>query len=247
MTGGPETVTRTALRVPQKVDLSDSTYQVLRSAILDGTLSPGTRIVEESLARELGVSRAPLREALWVLKRDGLLVEESARTTRVVQLTEADVEELHLTRVVLETLAYQRAASRLREQDFVELEQIAQDMHDTSAGDTRRIAELDYRFHRTLCQACDLPRIRKLWDEQHVQFRLWLNMVGPTLGEHDISDSHRSLLDVVRSSDANAIAEKVIEHVYLIGGVMADQRRRWCASQPRLHFPTPEEETDEGR
>lgn len=245
MTGGPETAARTALRVPQKVALSDSAYHVLRSAILDGTLSPGTRIVEESLARQLGVSRAPLREALWVLKRDGLLVEESARSTRVVQLTEADVEELHLTRVVLETLAYQRAASRLREQDFVELEQIIQEMHETSAtGDTRRIAELDYRFHRTLCQACDLPRIRKLWDEQHVQFRLWLNMVGPTLGEHDISVSHRSLLDVVRGGDSNAIAEKVIEHVYLIGGVMIDQRRRWCAAQPRLRFPTPAPEEE---
>ncbi|MEU5552057.1 GntR family transcriptional regulator [Micromonospora sp. NPDC047793] len=228
----------TALRVPQKVVLSESTYDVLRAAILDGTLPPGTRIVEESLARQLGVSRAPLREAIWLLKRDGLLVEESARTTRVVQLTEDDVHELHMVRTVLETLAYQQASPRLRPSDVSDLEDLISQMHEASAaGDTRRIADLDYRFHRALCAPCGLPRIMKAWDEQHVLFRLWLNMVGPTLGVQDIAESHRVLLGVVRDGDAEAISEQVIHHVYLVGGVMADQRSRWAAAQPRLYFP----------
>ncbi|MER7006744.1 GntR family transcriptional regulator [Dactylosporangium sp. NPDC000555] len=226
------------LRIPQKVVLSESTYDVLRTAILDGTLAPGTRIVEEALSRQLGVSRAPLREAIWLLKRDGLLVEESARTTRVVQLTEDDVHELHMIRTVLETLAYQQSSPRLRPQHLTELEDLIEQMHDASvAGDTRRIADLDYRFHRTLCEPCGLPRVMKAWDEQHVLFRMWLNMVGPTLGAQDIAESHRVLLDVVRGGDAEAISEQVINHVYLIGGVMADQRRQWAAAQPRLFFP----------
>ncbi|MEV0732546.1 GntR family transcriptional regulator [Polymorphospora sp. NPDC050346] len=227
-----------ALRVPQKVVLSESTYDVLRAAILDGTLPPGTRIVEEALARQLGVSRAPLREAIWLLKRDGLLVEESARTTRVVQLTEDDVHELHMIRTVLETLAYQQASPRLQPSDVAGLEDLIDQMHDASvAGDARRIAELDYRFHRALCEPCGLPRVMKAWDEQHVLFRMWLNMVGPTLGVQDIAEPHRVLLDVVLAGDAEAISEQVIDHVYLVGGVMADQRRRWAAKQPRLCFP----------
>jgi DNA-binding GntR family transcriptional regulator len=226
------------LRVPQKVVLSESTYDVLRTAILDGTLSPGTRIVEEAVARQLGVSRAPLREAVWLLKRDGLLVEESARTTRVVQLTEDDVHELHMIRTVLETLAYQQASPKLLPEHLAELGDLIAQMHDASvAGDTRRIADLDYRFHRALCEPCGLPRVMKAWDEQHVLFRMWLNMVGPTLGAQDIADSHQVLLDVVRAGDAETISEQVIEHVYLLGGVMADERRRWAAAQPRLCFP----------
>ncbi|KXK62046.1 hypothetical protein AWW66_10385 [Micromonospora rosaria] len=226
------------LRVPQKVVLSESTYDVLRAAILDGTLPPGTRVVEEALARQLGVSRAPLREAIWLLKRDGLLVEESARTTRVVQLTEDDVRELHMIRTLLETLAYQQASPRLRPSDVAGLEDLIDQMHEASvAGDIRRIADLDYRFHRALCQPCGLPRILKAWDEQHVLFRMWLNMVGPTLGVQDIAESHRILLDAVRGGDATTISEQVIHHVYLVGGVMADQRSRWAAAQPRLCLP----------
>ncbi|WP_326550414.1 GntR family transcriptional regulator [Micromonospora sp. NBC_01813] len=240
MTGNVEAgLMATQLRVPQKVVLSESTYDVLRNAILDGTLSPGTRIVEEALSRQLGVSRAPLREAMWLLKRDGLLVEESARTTRVVQLTEADVRELHMIRAVLETLAYQQAAPLLRDEHLAELDQIIAEMHDASlAGDARRIAHLDYAFHRTLCLVCELPRVRKLWDEQHVLFRLWLNMVGSSLGAQDIAHTHRVLLDVVRGGDAQAISEQVIEHVYLVGGVLAEQRQQWAAAQPRLCFPS---------
>lgn len=228
----------TGLRVPQRVVLSESTYDVLRTAILDGTLPPGTRVVEESLSRQLGVSRAPLREALWLLKRDGLLVEESARTTRVVELTEDDIHELHMIRTMLETLAYQLASPELRPEHIVELEDLIEQMHDASVeGDTRRIADLDYRFHRALCAPCGLPRVLKAWDEQQVLFRLWLNMVGPTLGAQDIADSHRILLDVVRAGDADAISEQVIDHVYLVGGVLAEQRRRWAAAQPRLCLP----------
>ena len=238
MTGNVEATPSALLRVPQKVVLSESTYDVLRTAILDGTLSPGTRIVEESLSRQLGVSRAPLREAIWLLKRDGLLVEESARTTRVVELTEADVQELHMIRAVLETLAYQQAAPLLRTEHLTELELIIDQMHEANtAGDSRRIAQLDYEFHRRLCQVCALPRVRKIWDEQHVLFRLWLNMVGPSLGSQDIAQTHRDLLDVVRGGNAEAISEQVIEHVYLVGGVMAEQRRQWAAAQPRLCFP----------
>ncbi|MFC0531809.1 GntR family transcriptional regulator [Phytohabitans kaempferiae] len=229
----------TGLRVPPKVALSASTYDVLRSAILDGTLPPGTRIVEDAVAKQLGVSRAPLREAIWLLKRDGLLVDESARSTRVVQLTEDDVHELHMIRTVLETLAYQQASPRLEAATIAELEDLIGQMHEASvAGDTRRIADLDYRFHRALCEPCGLPRVMKAWDEQHVLFRMWLNMVGPTLGLEDIAEPHRVLLDVVRGGDAEAISEQVIAHVYLVGGVMADQRRRWAAAQPRLCFPS---------
>ncbi|WBB81662.1 GntR family transcriptional regulator [Micromonospora sp. WMMD882] len=230
------------LRVPQKVVLSESTYDVLRTAILDGTLPPGTRIVEETLARQLGVSRAPLREAIWLLKRDGLLVDESARSTRVVQLTEDDVHELHMIRTVLETLAYQHAAPRLQPTDVTTLNEIIEQMQVAAdAGDVRAIADLDYRFHRSLCQPCGLPRVLKTWDEQHVLFRLWLNMVGRSLELGDIAQSHRLLLDTVRGGDPDAISEQVIAHVYLVGGVMTEQRRRWAAAQPRLCLPDPDQ------
>src|SRR5690606_5297160 len=119
-----------------------------------GVLAPGTRIVEEALARQLQVSRAPLREALWLLKRDGLIVDESARTTRVVQLDADSIRELHLLRTMLESAAYQRASHRITTQQVEAIEKIIADMQSAAdENDRSRVARLDYEFHSALCDA----------------------------------------------------------------------------------------------
>ncbi len=222
--------------------LGDSVYEALRTAILDGTLPQGTRIVEESIARQMAVSRAPLRQALWLLKRDGLIVDESARTTRVVTLDAEAIRELHLTRTLLETSACQRAAQRISSDEIDRIEQILADMQQAAdAEDRAAVARLDYEFHRTLCQASGMPRLVDIWEQQHVLFRLWLNMVGETLveGVDHIAASHRAIFDAVLDGDPDRIYEHVLEHVYLVGGALRTERRRWAMEQPRVTAPSP--------
>lgn len=223
-----------------RAPLGEAAYELLRAAILDGTLGPGTRVVEETLARRIQISRAPLREALGRLKRDGLLVDESARTTRVVELSADSVQELHLIRTVLETVAYQAAARRLTSADVSDLEQIVAEMQAASDADDRKaIARLDYEFHHRLCQAAGLPRLLEIWDQQQILFRLWLNLVGRTLAEafDHIAQTHQRILEAVIGGDDDVIFEHVLEHVYLVGGAMRTERRRWATQQPRVSSP----------
>lgn len=228
------------LKEVAKRSLGDSVYEALRASILDGTLPQGMRIVEETIARQMEVSRAPLRQALWLLKRDGLIVDESARTTRVVTLDAEAIRELHLVRTLLETSACQRAAQRITSDEIDRIESILTDMQTAAdAEDRAAVARLDYEFHRTLCHASGMPRLVEMWEHQHVLFRLWLNMVGETLIESvdHIAASHRAIFEAVLEGDPDRIYDHVLEHVYLVGAALRTERRRWAMEQPRVTAP----------
>lgn len=220
--------------------LSDAVYSRLKGLILDGSIAPATRVIEESLARDLKISRASLREVIWRLKRDGLLVEESARTTRVVTLSSEDVRELHLTRTLLETAAYQHAAKRITTAEIQEINDVLARMQEAvDSGNLREMANLDYEFHRRLCQASGLPRLVKIWERQQILCRLWLNLVGTTINDsHDhIVKSHKDILDTVLAGDNDKIFEQVLQHVYLVGSALGMERLRWATEQPRVTSP----------
>jgi DNA-binding GntR family transcriptional regulator len=210
--------------------LNEDVYTIVRTAILDGRLSGGARIVEERLAAQLGVSRAPLREALWQLKADGLIIG-SGRQTRVVALSQRDVHELHLMRMTLETVLYQSASALLTEHDVAALEALA----DRMATEPAAIPELDLRFHRILCDISDLGRLRDVWEEQHVLFRLWLNLVAE---EHEdpggLARAHRTLLEAIVSRDPVRIAVETSNHIYRSAHALVDERRRWQAEDCAL-------------
>lgn len=219
---------------------ADRAYEMIRNAILDGSIPPGTRIVEEALARRIEISRAPLRDAVGRLRSEGLLVDESERITRVVSLTPEAVRELHLIRTVLETIACQYAARHLTSEDVEELQGLIDAMRAASDMEDRHsVAELDFAFHRRLCEASRLPRLVAIWQEQQVLFRLWLNLVGDTLNDQvdHIAEAHQEILDAVVGGDDDAIFTNIVRHVYFVAGAMATERRRWASEQPRVGAP----------
>ncbi|MDI3298575.1 MAG: GntR family transcriptional regulator [Bacillota bacterium] len=102
----------------------DEVSKAIRSAILDGTLSKGTHLVERELAEQLGVSRTPVREALRRLEREGLLVYEPRRGMVVSGFDEQSVRDLYLMRELLEGLAARLAAERHAAEELEELERL---------------------------------------------------------------------------------------------------------------------------
>ena len=93
---------------------SDSTSEKLRREILDGRAAPGDLLAESAVARRLGVSRVPVREALFTLERDGLVEFSGTGRAYVKLLTPRDFEELLVLRLALEPLASRLAAPHLR-------------------------------------------------------------------------------------------------------------------------------------
>lgn len=220
---GNETLTRV-----ERVSLSENIYERLHDFILTGRIKPGSRIIEERLAEQLGTSRAPLREAIWRLRGDGL-VTGFGRDTRVVCLQAEDIRELHLLRTSLETLLYQSAASNVTTKIMVRLEWLVENMLTAAANSERkRLSELDYEFHQTLARASSLPRAYRVWCDQHMLFRLWLNMVAETEDDaEEIAAHHSLLLEAVKSREPDAIAHAIVNHIYDLGRAFASERSEW--------------------
>ena len=146
----------------RKEVLRDKIAAVIRGWILDGTLKPGERVVELEVAAKLKVSRAPIREALWLLARHGLVQISAHRGATVTQLSADDIREIFEIREALETLAAKRIrasadpdrAARLQEA-LGAMEAAARDQ------DMSRFSEADLRFHKALW---DLAGNRHLGD-----------------------------------------------------------------------------------
>ena len=100
---------RAALDAPSLVELA---VRRLRAEIVGGAFAPGERLVEEQLTRRLGISRAPLREALRLLGQQGLVEHLPRRGVRVVALSARDIDELFSLRDVLERFALECALGR---------------------------------------------------------------------------------------------------------------------------------------
>jgi len=96
--------------------LADRVRQVLMERIIDGTYPPATRLVEMQIARELNISQAPVREAFCALEAARLVETEPYRGTRVREVSDRECREAYQVRAVLEELAAQLGATRLREQ-----------------------------------------------------------------------------------------------------------------------------------
>lgn len=104
--------------------IKDQIYQILRQQIMDGTLHPGDRIVEQDVADQLGVSRSPVREAIKQLIGDGLLCNIPNRGAFVKKLTAKEVQDTYDMRVLLEEYAIMHIDPKLREKNRKQLQKM---------------------------------------------------------------------------------------------------------------------------
>lgn len=135
----------------QKEILRDKIFEVLRGWILDGTFKPGQKIVESSLAKKLNVSRAPLREALWLLAQRGLVTLRAHHGAFVTKLSDRDIREIFELRELLETHAAKMVRASMRPESLETLSQAYERL--AAAAQKRDIVEFtaaDLEFHRTL-------------------------------------------------------------------------------------------------
>jgi DNA-binding GntR family transcriptional regulator len=148
------------LTPPESVSSSDEAYEAIRRAILDGSLKPGERIIEQRLAQTLDVSRTPVREALHKLERENL-VARSGRGMAVQSFTADEVSDIYELRAQLESYAARRAAERITPTEIDEMRAV-QDKLLVEAGRNvgsedvdwlRTLARLNQQFHMLLVRA----------------------------------------------------------------------------------------------
>jgi DNA-binding GntR family transcriptional regulator len=221
-------MTRSTRKAPSRTDVSyltgapvayrslaDQIASSIREAIAQGKIPPGARLLEPSLAKEMGTSRAPVREAIAELEREGLVVKEANRGARVAELTEQTVREVAEVRGLLEGAAASLAAERLTPADLEALEALAAGMRDAARrGEYGRLVELDYQFHATICRASGHRVLYETWVAISGKVRLYLsatNLVYPN--QQDIAHGHRAILDAIRAKSKERAHRAMQEHL----------------------------------
>jgi DNA-binding GntR family transcriptional regulator len=209
----------------------------LRGAIAAGALQPGERIVERTVAEKLGVSRVPVREAVKVLEREGLVSTRPHAGATVAEIPAEEIEEIVAVRRLVEKLAIRDAVEQSTERDIGRLRALVLKIGCAArAGEEERLMHLDLSFHYGICRAsghrtladlmeCILPRLAVIF------YRQIMLSVTPD----EIEQAHAELVDAIDARDRDRAVEAVdrhIDHFYsdilqrrLIGRQNADPTR----------------------
>ncbi len=239
------------LSMPEKRALSDDVASRLRAAILSGAFAPGERLREEQMARALGVSRGPVREALAELERQGLVVINRNRGAVVAQLSRNDLEELYTLRLAIEELAIRRAAEAANPDSIAAMRTLIESMQGALVqGITEQeAAELDLDFHDLIYDAANHRRLKDAWTNLRPQIHVLLlnrNVADVDFREMLVT-SHEELLDGIARSDPDAAASMLRQH---LGGSYDRVSRSLERQMEQLAANTasvPEENTARGR
>jgi DNA-binding GntR family transcriptional regulator len=165
-------MTETKLTMPDpyfitadRPSLPETVYVQLRQAIHNGVLKPGEVLRQEDLARKLGVSRAPLREALPRLEADGMIILRPRRGYSVVELDPEEIEDIFDMRATVEEKAVRAATARRRPEDVQKVRSILQKMQSITVSDEaerRQWFDLNFQFHDALAEASGRKHLARL-------------------------------------------------------------------------------------
>ncbi len=174
----------------------------LREAILAGHIKPGERLRQEEIAKRLGASRLPVREALRILEAEGLTELESNKGARVPLLDAREVDLLYRMRERLEPLALIESMPRLGQADLRHLGQL-QSQIENSPG-VAEFLVLDREFHLLSYSHCDMEPlftiVTRLWNSTQYYRRIYVSLAGASR-HWIINAEHNLLLDALRRVD----------------------------------------------
>lgn len=187
----------------------------LRQAIADGKLRPGTRLLEERVSRELGTSRAPLREALLLLEREGLVVRQPNRGAFVADLTEELVREVASLRAELEGFAASLAVRHLTPADFRQLNAILGEMLAVARrGDFPRMIEWDYQFHEYIMRASRHRLLYETWVGMDRKIRVYLSATNLMYADmKTVVEGHVPILRALERRDPERARRVMSDHL----------------------------------
>jgi DNA-binding GntR family transcriptional regulator len=193
--------------------LSDRVKDRILTWILEGELQPGSRIVETRVARQLGMSQTPVREALRDLAALGFVVTEPYRGSRVRKPTKRELTEAIEVRAELESLAGRLAAEHRSEQCLRDLEELYTAMVEAAdRGDAHDHAVKNTEFHARIVAATHNQTLERIWSMLEPFSRTYFTASVPGIDLHWLATRHREILDAIHEQDPPRAAEAMRAH-----------------------------------
>jgi DNA-binding GntR family transcriptional regulator len=212
---GPDVLTRSLLANQVKERLLES--------ILDGTYPPDSRIVETAIAKELGTSQAPVREALRGLEALGMVEITPFRGARVRRLDPEELLGAYIVRSTLEVLGTRLAVTRMTDEDVTELLGIGDRLQEAARADDRRaVAIIDASLHERIIELSGNRTLLRVWRSLEPLSRTYITLAGPGSDPQWSADLHNPILDAIRRRDTEGAVRAIESHFEEVRVWLAD-------------------------
>ncbi len=215
--------------IEEQPSLSEQVYAALREAILSGVFAPGDQVHEGEIAKQLNVSKTPVREALSSLRAKGLLVPSPKRGILVAEVDARSVRELYEVRVVLEPEAIRHS---VRSADTKQVAARGHALLDEAQRhgmrqDLNAMSQFNRDFHELLYEGCENAKMKLILNDMRdqLQFAAVWGWRGVTSSWEYERTEHLAILEAVAEGDAERAAELSKEHIERAGAKILSVRR----------------------
>lgn len=197
--------------------LSDEVADRLRNAIRSGSIPAGSRLIEQELAEQLGVSRVPVREAIQKLVDEGIVRKAAHRGAYVYLPNRREIDEISSLRVVLECFVVERVVHNWNAAHEAALRHIVAEMHlGMQEGNYQRVYEQDYAFHHMLWEIADHSILLEIVSSLRMRVSRFIYVATSALPKERANrhvDSHAELIDILQRGDVAAAQTEITQHI----------------------------------
>lgn len=195
--------------------LREMVYEELKMQILTGAIVPGTRMMEVELAKEIGVSRTPIREAIRKLEKEGLVTIEPRRGAYASQISTEDMVEILEVRQNMEGLAAFFAASRMNDEQMAELKDVSEHYNKAvQDGDMQEMIKYDTRFHRIIVESCNNKVLVQMIEQlQELVLRFRYIYYDNFRRAENMPEEHFEILHAIETGNAEAARSAADIHI----------------------------------
>lgn len=206
------------MRFMEKPPLRVGVTQQIRESIINNELKPGDRIVETKIAKQLGVSQSPVREAIRELELMGLIENKPFRGCYVKKLSKKDIKDAYKVRAHLEMLAALEAAENITDQQLNEMESLIIKMRTTAgAGKVKEFVELDISFHRMIIHIADNSLLEKMWDMVNLAQWTFITTKISKRSLPELADRHEQIYESLKKRDSEGASKCIKSHIEELG------------------------------
>lgn len=199
--------------IPRRV-LRQDIKSYLQGAIMKGELKPGTRIVETKIAKELGVSQAPVREAIRELELMGLIESLPFQGAFVKRLSRQDIHDAYQLRAHLEALAAREAVRKVSAEQLKQMRRLVSEMNEAANREKMtEFVELDIAFHGLILDIAGNKLLKKMWNMVHLGQWTFITTLISRRSLPELAQRHELILDSFNKRDAKEAEAMMEKHI----------------------------------
>ena len=198
-----------------KLPLHKLVYNKLKESILTGKLKPGERLVENTISREMSISKTPIREALRELAKEGLIIHHTRRGISVIDFTEKDIDEIISLRAEIEAFGIRLALPKIKLKEREKIDKLISNIQNYELENkTHKLVETDLQLHSYLMELSGHSRLIKTWKMLSSQISVLLHMIDyHRIAPIYSSKSHKELINALFSGDTSSAETAIRNHI----------------------------------